>query len=192
MGEIRFIGDGHLGHPKVALLRGFESVDHWRAVFLRNVLRIARRDTLWYWTGDAFMGNWREEIRIVDQIPGTHVWILGNHDRAHPMHPNAYRYQAEALRHFAAVATMASIRHNGIQLLISHFPYDGDTDGRAEDRHTQWRLRDEGRPLICAHTHSTEKVSHSKAGTPQLNTSLDAWEFKPPTLHDLLVAGGLT
>ena len=55
--------------------------------------------------------------------------------------------------------------------MVSHFPYSGDHS--EESRYDQWRLPDFGVPIIHGHTHSSEILSHSPNGTPQINI---AWE----------------
>jgi calcineurin-like phosphoesterase family protein len=60
---------------------------------------------------------------------------------------------------------------NGVRVLVSHFPYAGDhTD---EARYDQWRLPDYDLPIIHGHTHSSDILSYSPRGTPQINV---AWE----------------
>ena len=53
------------------------------------------------------------------------------------------------------------------------------------DPQTQWRLRDAGNPVLHGHTHSTEKVSFSACGTPQLHVGWDAWG-RPVRFHEIV------
>lgn len=191
MSEIRFVGDAHLGHSLVAGLRGFDSVDAHDHHILAAMAKVATPDTIWWHTGDEALGGWRGRITAFATIPGTHHLVLGNHDRAFPANSNAHRYLASYLEVFASVQLAARLSYDGIKVLISHLPYDGDSDGGDRDRFEQWRLRDLGRPLIHGHTHSSQRISTSARGTLQIHAGLDAWGLKPPTLADLLTEAGL-
>jgi calcineurin-like phosphoesterase family protein len=186
MGEIRFVGDAHLGHRLVAGLRGFAAVEDHDHQILSNMARVARPDTIWWHTGDEAFDGWQGRIKAFAAIPGTHHLVLGNHDRGFPANSSSYKYLSAYREVFASVQLAAKISHQGVGLLICHFPYDGDTEGRGEDRFEQWRLRDLGKPLIHGHTHSAQRVSTSARGTVQLHAGLDAWGLVPPTIHDLL------
>ncbi|MEE9964728.1 MAG: metallophosphoesterase family protein [Propionicimonas sp.] len=191
MGEIRFVGDPHLGHRLVADLRGFASVDAHDHHILSAMAAVATPETIWWHTGDEAFDGWQGRITAFSAIPGTHHLVLGNHDRAFPSNSNAHLQLAGYQEVFASVQLSARISYAGIKVLISHFPYDGDTEGREEERFEQWRLRDLGRTLIHGHTHSSQRISHSARGTLQIHAGLDAWNLKPPTIHDLLSEAGL-
>lgn len=191
MAEIRFVGDPHLGHQLVAGLRGFATVAEHDHQILANMARVAQPDTIWWHTGDEAFNGWRGRIAAFAAIPGTHHLVLGNHDRAFPANSNSYRHVADYLTVFASVQLAARISYQGVRLLICHFPYDGDTAGRGEERFEQWRLRDLGTTLIHGHTHSDQRISRSARGTVQLHAGLDAWGLVPPTIDDLLAEAEL-
>lgn len=178
------ISDTHFGHAKVANLRGFLTSAAHDAVILRNLQRVVRPEDTCWWLGDVALGDWRFEIAQLREIAGAHHLVLGNHDRAHPLNSNGHNYTKTFLTEFDSVQTSAKLRYQGRSVLLSHFPYDGDTPGSAEDRYPEWRLRDEGKILIHGHTHSPERLSYSKAGTPQVNVSAEAWAMRPATLSE--------
>lgn len=191
MPQIWLFGDLHFLHPKVALLRGFNSVEHHDSTIIHNIKKVVRDgDECWH-LGDDYLGDKDAGLAMIADLPGTHYSILGNHDPEHPMHPGGARRMRRRLEVFEAVMTAAQINYQGLQVMLSHFPYEGDTEGREHDRHVQWRLRDEGRPLVHAHTHSTEPITYSSKGTVQMCVSLDARSFKPVTLHTVLHEAGL-
>ena len=128
------------------------------------------------------------------------VWLVRRNGKAlwtgncHPMNGNSHMHQREYLAAFDSVQTGGMIKRDGMRILLSHFPYDGEGDMRAEhdDRAGQWRLRDEGNPLIHGHVHDSTRVRLSKNGTTMIHAGLDAWDFKPVTIHTLLSEAGLT
>lgn len=187
MGAIWLTSDTHFGHQKVAELRGFDSVEAHDRTILHNLSKIPSGDVLWH-LGDVAMGGWKDTILPLRTLPFDIHAVLGNHDRPHPSMSSAHNHLAEfqTLGGFKSVQTMATIRFNGEDFLLSHFPYSGDTDGRMEERFTQYRLRDEGKILIHGHTHSSYKWSSTAQGTSQIHVGLDAWNLKPVRLADVL------
>jgi calcineurin-like phosphoesterase family protein len=82
---------------------------------------------------------------------------------------------------FADIRAAESVEIDGTDVLMSHFPYDGDSHG--EDRYSQDRLKDIGMPLIHGHTHSSgSPVSLSKRGSLQIHVGQDAWDFTPVSI----------
>lgn len=194
MSETWLTSDLHLGHEKVAKIRGFDNVaDHDRTVLANLARRVKPGDNV-FLLGDLVMGPEKDShLCAIRQAVGgedVHVTVvLGNHDRPHPMHNNGHRHLFKWLHLLAdAVVTTATIKHAGQVHLMSHFPYDGEGATRYydEDRDTQWRLRDEGKPLIHGHVHDYVRARLSRAGTPMYHVGLDSWGLAPVSIHELL------
>lgn len=179
-----FTADPHFGHVKVAELRGFaDAAEHDETVLGGFYAHLRKGDSLWI-LGDLTMGGKRREIEALgamrafaDEVGVSLHMVLGNHDRAHPMHTGSYRAERDMREHMDSVSTARRIKIGGGRALLSHFPYAGDHT--AVERYPQWRLPDEGMALIHGHTHSAEKVCLSPKGTVQVCVSLDAWELRP-------------
>lgn len=149
-----FTSDLHLGHESVAGHRGFPNAalhdqhiaDTWR--------RMVHRDAVVWVLGDLTGGGHVDEaLDLLADLPGRKRLVLGNHDRAHPLHSDSHKHTAKLFRVFEAVQLHAQQSINGTKVMLSHFPYTGDHT--SEDRHTAWRLRDVGRPLLHGHTHQS-------------------------------------
>lgn len=174
MSSTWFTSDLHLGHTFVAGLRGYATpADHDAALAHRWCRQVTEVDEVWV-LGDVAMGGWRDRLGWFAGVPGRKHLVLGNHDRAHPLNTRGHEYLAEFATVFATVQTAAAVSLGGgaPKVLASHFPYAGD---RGPDRYSEWRLRDEGRPLIHGHTHGTEQLTFTEKGTPQVHVGLDAW-----------------
>ena len=184
MTAIWLTADLHLGHEFVAKMRGFDNSAHhdWH-VETQWLRRVKPTDDVFV-LGDFALGGWRDHINPFSHWPGRKHLILGNHDRAHPMHRNSHKYVDEFLAAFDSVQLHGSVRHSGRTFLLSHFPYDGDHVDEG-DRYSQWRLRDVKAPLIHGHTHSPEKVSRSHEYSYQVCVSLDAWNMAPVSLGEV-------
>ena len=190
MSEIWFTSDTHLGHKKVAELRGFEDTDeHDAFLAARWDKRVRDDDEVWV-LGDIALGGWATRIEWFAQRPGIKHLVLGNHDRAHPLNKNAHDHLRYFLDYFKTVQTIANVRYKGGVYLSSHFPYDGEGATRedAEQRHTQWRPRDEGATLFHGHVHDSVKFRRSQAGSPMVHVGLDAWNLSPVNINDAIGA----
>lgn len=153
--RIFFTSDPHMFHDKVARLRGFDDPADWQAFFTERWNDVVRhQDQVWILGDLTGGGHLSEALALMGSLPGEKHLILGNHDQAHPMHRDSHRKLRHYAEVFASVQLHAQRRIAGREVLVSHFPYRGDTPGRQEDRFTQWRLPDQGRPLLHGHTHS--------------------------------------
>lgn len=186
-GNVWFTSDLHLGHAKVAQLRGFDSpaehdealADMWRST-------VRREDSVWV-LGDVTGSTSKKAVAAamfkLMALPGWKHLILGNHDAAHPMYRDAFKRSAEYSYAFHTVAMAARRRIEGRNVLLSHFPYERDRD---ETRHSQWRLRNEGLWLIHGHTHGEEQgwlttedlavTGERISATREVHVGLDAWD----------------
>lgn len=170
-----FTSDPHFLHPRVAALRGFDSVEAHDAELVRRWNdTVARDDQVWL-IGDVGMGETSELLRIVDSLHGEIHLICGNHDPVWSGNRNAHRHQREWLRHFASIQDFARRKMHGQSVLLSHFPYYGDhTD---TDRHPEFRLRDTGKVLLHGHVHDEWKIRGR-----QINVGVDVWGLRPVSI----------
>lgn len=175
-GNVFYWSDLHLGHNKVAELRGFPTTEeHDAAIIDAWASTVAPRDTVWV-LGDLTAGGARDTSNALETIwklPGTKRLITGNHDKLHPINrPRASDYPAW-LETFATIDSAARVKLHGTSVMLSHFPYDGDHTG--EDRHSQWRLRNLGAPLIHGHVHDAWRTRNN-----MLNVGVDHWPTPAP------------
>lgn len=177
-----FTADTHFGHRLVSGLRGFDDIaEHDSTIRTNWASTIGENDTVWV-LGDLAFDGWENRIELFGELPGHKHLVLGNHDRAHPLHSNGYLHMHKFLKHFDTVQTVAQVATGAGRAMLSHFPYNGD---HGEERFDEWRLRDAGRPLVHGHTHSSERVSYSDAGTLQINVALEAWELRPVHVDEI-------
>jgi calcineurin-like phosphoesterase family protein len=178
-----FTSDLHLGHRHVARLRGFDSVGaHDRAIIDGWCSTVGKRDVVWV-LGDIAVRYTDYALDILRSLPGKKHLIAGNHDGCHPLNRRAHIVQRRYLEAFDSVAAGGSLRIAGQTVVLSHFPYVGDHADRA-DRFTQWRLRDEGTPLLCGHVHEAWQrsghqfnvgVDHSPGMAPYGEGDIRRW-----------------
>ena len=167
---------------------------------------VRQGDTVWF-LGDLIANNKSLDAALewVKARPGTKHCIAGNHDPVHPMHREAYKFQRKYLEAFESVQSMAT-RDIALptgakqRVMLSHFPYSGDGDAH-EDRATQFRLRDEGLPLLHGHVHTKDVLTYTDREmmawtdshtvdlttehTAQVHVGLDAWGLRPVALEQI-------
>lgn len=184
---IRLTADTHFGHDLAARKRGFSSVEAHDEAILAGLVNGANNKTETIIAGDFAFGQWQLSLDLMKQVPGRKHLVLGNHDRAHPGYAAGFRgsHLRAYLEVFDSVTTAMQLGWGRSTLLVSHFPYQGDVGSR-EDVFTQWRLRDERAILLHGHTHSSQRLTYSRKGTPQLHIGVDAWEYKPVSLDDIM------
>jgi calcineurin-like phosphoesterase family protein len=153
MGSVFYTSDWHFNHDFVAGTRNFaDAEEHDEALIEATNKVITKRDQLWV-LGDVFMGSVTKGLEKIARVNGVKHLVLGNHDAPHPRHKRSHTHMRRFLEVFESVHVHeqhALNKHN--KVLLSHYPYTGDHADR-EDRDTQWRLPDEGAPLLHGHVH---------------------------------------
>lgn len=155
-------------------------VDNWNLV-------IGPEDTIFH-LGDVALGPNERWDSVLSRLNGYKILVVGNHDRI-------FRGESEAKRERWAdkYAGWFDEIHdnikgmeleNGKAVNLSHFPYDGDSHDA--DRYTEYRLKDEGVPLIHGHTHLAQIMSRSKKGTIQVHVGQDAFNYTPVSEQQII------
>lgn len=185
MSDVWFTADTHFGH-RAMIAKG------WRPQFatvadMNEHLTTAwnetvkANDVVWH-LGDWAMGPARESLPILASLHGTVHLVVGNHDAPWPGNRDSHKHQAAWIgAGFASVQSVARRRIGGAEVMLSHFPYDGDhTDN---DRAAAFRLRDVGLPLLHGHVHNEWSVRGR-----QINVGVDVRNFRPIHLDEVAVA----
>ena len=179
MAEIYYTADLHLEDKTVAGHRGYPSAAaHDERVVHTLAATLRKGDILWNLGDTNRGGNAARQTAAIatlaalrDTIGFHHHLIPGNHCGCHPMHRDAHNWQGRYLAAFDSVQAFARHRIAGHDVMLSHFPYTGDHT--TPDRHTQYRLRDEGRALIHGHTH--QQAPQVPTRPREVCVSLEAW-----------------
>lgn len=163
-----FVADLHLGHKKVSDLRYPEwagqelSTQVMDNVIISQMCKLTSGDQLWI-LGDISGGKEEEyalnTLADIKEHTGVQLHLIaGNHDSVSSIHRDAWKRQSRFLEVFDSVQQFARLRFGQNNVLLSHFPYKnlGDGPNRGDrSRYNEFRLPDEGFPLIHGHTHQT-------------------------------------
>lgn len=174
-----FTSDTHFLHKKVAEIRGFHSVEAHDGFIVQQWNELVRADDIVWLLGDVGIpGKGKTDsdvLDLVDQLNGRKHLVTGNHDSVWPANRNAKNNQYKWLGYFESVQAFARQSVCGTDFLLSHFPYEGDSARHDEDRATQFRLRDEGMPLLHGDRLAYLVLEVSEAGrAPRQKPSLFA------------------
>ena len=156
-----FVADLHFGHERVSAVRGFETPEKHDYAIARGWDSQVRTQDRVFVLGDISGGSsWGEEyaLDLLDALPGEKHLIAGNHDSVASIHRNGYKRRPRFQEVFASVRDFARIRVQRQDILLSHYPYAYEGDGKnreAKTRYEQFRLPFLGTPLVHGHTHAT-------------------------------------
>ena len=168
-----FTADLHLGQRNIIGLcdRPYWSVAQMNADLVRRWNRAVADDDVVWVLGDVGVAA---ALPLVRLLRGTKHLVSGNHDHCWPGNgplADATRWMYLAAG-FATVRTTAEIELGGGPVVLSHFPYEGDSHG--EDRFVAWRPRDEGRWIVHGHVHNAWRHRGR-----MINAGVDVWDYAP-------------
>lgn len=178
------MADPHLAHPKLAHLRGFDTVAAHDAAVMAPLHQLDPDvDTLWL-LGDICAGGVASMATALEQLAALRVpmhLVTGNHDPVHPMYRRAQKHFGDYTAVFASVQQVARTKIGGTGVLLSHFPYAGTPDRYARKQFDQYQLPDMGQWLIHGHTHADQR----RSGKRSICVSLEAWDLRPASAEEL-------
>jgi len=177
-----FTADLHLARPRLAHLRGFDTVAahdaaHDAAVMAPLYGLDPDTDALWV-LGDVCSGGVASMESALEQLSKLRVpvhLVAGNHDPVHSCNRGAHRHFGLFAAVFASVQQIARAKVAGQGVLLSHFPYQGTPDRFSRKQFDQFQLPDLGGCLIHGHTHSDVR----RSGKRSVCVSLEAWGLRP-------------
>lgn len=201
--NIFYTSDLHIGHRKVAGIRGFWDEDHVSdvpqvladgsietmpealpdtdehdRVLADNWDAVVHPEDTVYVLGDISINGGEHALEWMDRRPGNKILVAGNHDPVNPMFRTAEKAFPRWMQTFDMIVPFMRKRLEGQNVLLSHFPYeswgDGPERGGAEtSRHNQYRLPEMDLPLLHGHTHGPERAHGS-----MFHVGVDAWNMQ--------------
>ncbi len=173
-----FLADTHFGHENI--LREcrpqYQSIEEMNETLVENINRRMKKTDLLYLVGDVFFRCKTDPAAILERIAPRKLLILGNHDRDW-----IRKFSEEELsRLFVGVCEQYSLKRNGIELHMQHFPQ------------LSWsRSHYFGQSFsICGHIHndrsSTVAARLFSLVDGQFNAGADVNGMAPATLEELV------
>lgn len=168
-----FFSDPHFGHANIIkhAERPFapRDLDAMHETLIANYNAIVGVTDTCLWVGDCFFGNEEFMRSILDQLNGSKLLVLGNHDRQ----PNKLMRAGFDLVMDGCRMVIARRR-----VRVCHYPYwpeDASDQVKRQLRYPERRPRKvKGEVLIHGHTHSKRKRDGN-----QIHVGCDAWDMGP-------------
>lgn len=180
---IWFTSDAHYGHNNIIRLcnRPFNDLNSMHEFMIQEWNKRVKNSEQVYILGDFSFAGIKETTKIISQLKGYKILILGNHDR-----------QAKKMLSmgFDEVHENIWIEIGTQRLFLSHFPYhpmsayykltnDQVTiaypQEQIDTRYLHKRMVDDGQSwLLHGHVHNAYRQNGR-----QINVGVDQWGFKP-------------
>ncbi len=182
--RVYFTSDWHIGHANVLVFdqRPFKDLDHMHRVLINNYNATVGEQDICYFLGDMGLGKGDTLRKVVSELNGTKVCVLGNHDKgATAMHRLG----------FDVVLQMASIEVAGKLVTMTHCPLRGvwredcsDMKGAqpGDSWHKEWKhgelfsLPDFGQYHLHGHT---QKGPEERILDRQMDVGVRANGYRP-------------
>jgi calcineurin-like phosphoesterase family protein len=184
--SIFFTSDWHIGHANSIIFdkRPYRDLDHMHSELIKNFNKQVPTDGLTYFMGDIVTHSASLTKTVIDQLNGTKILIVGNHDKNYESCYNAG---------FNAVMHQATIYVHKERVTLSHCPLlrvfredtttmKGNIEGElwhGELRHSQYSVPNEGQFHLHGHIHSPNGGKSTKLLDRQMDVGLPANNYRP-------------
>jgi calcineurin-like phosphoesterase family protein len=185
MSTVFYTSDMHFSHKMLADLRGFASIEEHDEAIIERWNRTVGKEDVVFVLGDVSLKKPAAYKHLTTRLTGRKHLIFGNHDPGNGGDRDSVKYGLDyRIAGFESTHDFLRRKVEGTDVLLSHYPYDGDHSDN--DRMQQYRLRDLGVPLLHGHTHSQEKISYSGNSTLQIHVGMDAHNLTPVSMHEIV------
>jgi len=186
--HIVFTSDWHVGHKNILkfCLRPYENLDEMHHALIKNYNANTHDSTVGYFLGDMGICSQAVLKEVVDQLRGTKVLILGNHDRQTQSMYNAG---------FDVVMYGAKIMIQGELVTLTHCPLRGlpredcsnmknhnpgdNWHGESRPKHQPYMIDRHDGFHLHGHIHSPNKGRSTKIADKQYDVGVDANNYRP-------------
>lgn len=189
---IYFTADLHLGHKNILAYcnRPWATIEEHDEAILQNWRDTVKDGDLVYVLGDVVMGSIKKYTDRLRALPGEKRLIAGNHDAVWSGNHSSTDYrQAGKLRQagFVSISQYDKIGNANFlgwdsneEVLVSHFPSEGESVNGRPDRFIEYRPRDTGQIILCGHIHDQWVLRGNN-----INVGIDVWDYKPVSADTL-------
>lgn len=186
LAKIYFTSDWHIGHANVLQFdqRPFRDMDHMNRVLVNNYnSTVGDNDTV-YFLGDMGLGNSESLTKVVKELKGKKILILGNHDKG---------IQSMTRIGFLAVMYSSSLVIANQLVTMTHCPLrgvwredaskmNGYVEGdnwHKEHKHKNFSIPDFGQFHLHGHTH---KLPAERILDRQMDVGVRANDYRPVSI----------
>lgn len=188
-----FTSDWHVGHEKSIEYdkRPFKDVDHMHRVLVNNYNSTVPEDGICYFLGDMGVTDRLALYKIMSELRGTKVLVMGNHDKG---------LNAMYGVGFDVVTYSASLVIANRLVTMTHCPLrglfredvtgmrgsEGNENWHGENRHYRFSLPDFGQIHLHGHVHSTPwKTKSTKTTHNQYDVGAPGNNYRPVSISEI-------
>jgi calcineurin-like phosphoesterase family protein len=187
-----FTSDWHIDHANSIIFdkRPFRDLDHMHSELIKNFNKQVSVDGLTYFLGDMVTHGASLTKTIIDQLNGTKILIVGNHDKNYESCYNAG---------FHAVMHQATIYIQKQRVTLSHCPLlgvfredtstmKGHTEGElwhGEFRNQRFSVPDAGQFHLHGHIHSPNGGKSERILERQFDVGLPGNKYRPVHISEI-------
>jgi len=162
--NLLFSSDMHYWHKNLSIHRGFNSVEEMNELMIDNYnKKVTKKDHI-YILGDFSFGTVEQTLVILNRLNGNKFLIIGNHDEK-------MLKSREVVSKFAWVKDYYKLRHNGLKIILSHYPF------------YKWNCSHYGSLMFHGHIHESKLDIEIKN---LYNVGVDVNCFEPVSLEEIL------
>lgn len=176
-----FTSDHHFGHANIIKYcnRPFDGTHDMNVAMEAAWNEVVEPNDLVYYLGDFAM-NANLVSLLVSKLNGIKILIPGNHDKCWQKTEPGNRWFAHYIdAGFQSIEQQMTLEIAEQQVLLNHLPYRNLKE--PEQKYFAQRPVDKNGWLIHGHVHQRWKVNNK-----QVNVSVDAWNFKPVSLDEIV------
>lgn len=183
---IYFTSDPHYFHNNVITYcsRPYTSVEEMNEMLVANWNAVVRPEDTVYCLGDFSLAIRPVEL-FSERLMGHKKLVPGNHDWCHPANKKS-RGEGKLLKWIEkyeshgwdVLPIHTELEIPGVATVnLCHMPYLGDN---TDDRYEKYKLKDDGRWLLCGHVHEKWKTKGR-----MINCGVDVWDYKPVSIDEI-------
>lgn len=189
---IFFTSDLHIGHFNSIIFdkRPYKDLEEMHRSLIKNYNAQVPPWGVCYFLGDVGMGCAEEVKKVIDQLNGTKVLILGNHDR---------KMNASYFLGFDVVLNEATMYIQGERVTMTHCPLRGvyreNTAGmkgamegenwHGEHKQLQFSIENQGQFHLHGHIHSPNGGKSQKILGRQFDVGMPANKYRPVSISEI-------
>jgi len=192
--NVFFTSDWHVGHQNILAFdnRPFKDLDHMHRVLINNYNSTVCPEDVCYFVGDMGLCNSETLGKVISELNGTKVLVLGNHDKG---------VNAMYAMGFDVVVNGLSLHIAKQRVTVSHCPLYGvyrenvvgmrggrdeeNWHGESRDKHRKYTVTDEGQFHLHGHIHSPNGGKSTKILDKQYDVGVPANNYRPISMSSL-------
>lgn len=188
--------DQHFFHKNIISLtnRPLVDINDMNEAIINNFNSLVSNEDFCIHLGDICMGNVDESLKLVKQLNGKQVLIIGNHDK--PFHQvvwsQKYLDAGFSNLYFGSISLVQVLMDNKSlfpdydisKIQLCHFPFEDTIILPYDEKYRQYHIKDFGQYLLHGHQHSKISMKRER----MYDVGVDANNFKPVNLDVIVKA----